>query len=326
MQDWIERYVYAVGGKLPKGQRGDIEKELHSLILDALDEKVAGKKEKYGEDYTATEEDVLEVLKAFGSPREVANNYMSQRRYLIGPELFDTYTMVLKIVLTAVALGLGVATLVSIVVAEAPVLESLVQLPLRLFSGAISAVGAITIVFALIQYYGSEQTLADAREKEEWHVRDLPPVPLPANRLKRSSIIAEISFMVVAIVAINFFLDYFAVFFLEQGEATFIPLFNMEVVRGYLPYFNGLLLLGITLSAYKLKRGQLSKGIRAGTVVLSLAGALIFVLFATNEAIFNPELSEPLLAVTTLGIRLVIAIVILAAAYDIISHLVTMFK
>lgn len=326
MQDWIERYVYAVGEKLPKGQREDIEKELHSLILDALDEKVAGKKEEHGPDYTASEEDVLEVLKALGSPQEVASNYLPRRKYLIGPELFDTYTLVLKIVLAAVALGLGVATLVSIVVAEAPVLESLVQLPMRLFSGAISAVGAITIVFALIQYYGSEQALAEAREKEEWNVRDLPPVPLPANRLKRSSIIAEISFMVVAIVAINFFLDYFAVFFLEEGEATFIPLFNLEVVKGYLPYFNGLLLLGIAFSAYKLKRGQWTRGIRAVSVVLNLAGAVIFVVFAANQAIFNPELGEPLFAVTTLGIRVVIAIVILTTAYDIISHLITMLK
>lgn len=326
MQDWIERYLYAVGEKLPKGQRGDIEKELRSLILDALDEKVAGKKEKHGPDYTATEEDVLEVLEALGSPQEVASNYLPQRRYLIGPELFDTYILVLKIVLGAVALGLSVATLVSIVVAEAPVPVSLVQLPMRLFSVGVSLVGAITIVFALIQYYGSEQTLADAGKKEEWHVRDLEPVPLPANRLKRSAIIAEICFMLVVIVAINFFLDYFAVFFLEQGEVTFIPLFNLEVVRGYLPYFNVLLLLGIALSGYKLKRGQWTKGIRVGSMMLSLAGAVIFVVFATNQAIFNPELGESLLAVTTLGIRIVIAVVILTTAYDIISHLITMFK
>ena len=326
MQDWIERYVYAVGEKLPKGQRGDIEQELHSLIQDALDEKVAGKKEKHGPDYTATEEDVIEILEAFGSPQEVASNYMPRRRYLIGPELFDTYTLVLKIVLAAIALGLGVTTLVSIVVAGAPVLENLVQLPLRLFSAAVSAVGALTIVFALIQRYGSEQDLAKAREREKWRVRDLPPVPPPANRLKRSSIIAEMSFMVIVIVAINFFLDYFAVFILEQGEVTFIPLFNLEVVRGYIPYFSGLLLLGIALSAYKLKRGQWTRGIRAGSVILSLAGAVVFLVFATNEAIFNPELGEPLLAVTTLGIRIVIAIVILTTAYDIINHLVKMLK
>ncbi len=326
MQDWIERYVYAVGERLPRGQRADIEKELHSLILDAVDEKVAGKKEEHGPDYTATEDDVIEVLEGFGSPHEVASNYMPQRRYLIGPELFDTYTMVLKIVLAAVALGLGVATLVPIIVAGDPVLENLVNLPLQLFSGAISAVGSITIIFALIQYYGSESTLANAREKDEWHVRGLSPVPLPTNRLKRSSIIAEICFMVLAIVAINFFLDYFAVFYLERGETTFIHLFNLDVVRAYIPYFNVLLFLNIALSAYKLKLRQWNKGLRVGSVMLGLLGLLLLLVFFTNPAIFNPELGESLHAVTSLGARFVIAIVALTTAYDIINHLIKMLK
>ncbi len=326
MQDWIERYVYAVGERLPRGQRADIEKELYSLILDAVDDKVAGKKEEHGPGYTANEDDVIEVLEGFGSPREVASNYLPQRRYLIGPELFDTYTMVLKIVLAAVALGLGVATLVPIIVAGVPVLENLVKLPLQLFSGAISAVGSITIIFALIQYYGSESTLANAREKDEWRVRDLSPVPLPANRLKRSSIIAEICFMVLAIVAINFFLDYFAVFYLDRGETTFIHLFNLDVVRVYIPYFNVLLFLNIALSAYKLKLGQWNTGLRVGSVMLSLLGLLLLLVFFTNPAIFNPELGESLLAVTSLGARFVIAIVVLTTAYDIINHLVKMLK
>lgn len=326
IKDWIERYVYAVGERLPKGQREDIEKEIHSLILDALDEKVAGKKEKHGQGDTATEEDVLAVLDNFGNPQEMASNYLPHRRYLIGPELFHTYLMVMKIVLAVVAFGLGVATFVSIVVNGTEVVENLIKLPLQFISGAISVVGTITIVFALIQYYDSDRTLPGARKKDDWNSRDLTPVPLPTNRLKRSSMIAEICFMVVVMVAINFFLDYFAVFSLGQGKTTSIPLFNLQVVSSYIPYFNLLLFFGIIWSAYKLKLGEWTNGARVGSIILSLGGVLIFVIFATNPAIFNPALGESLLGVINLGLRVVMAIVILTTAYDIFNHLIKMMK
>ena len=51
----IERYIYAVGKKLPRKQREDIGKELTSLIMDELDARTGG-----GE---PSKEDISAVLK-----------------------------------------------------------------------------------------------------------------------------------------------------------------------------------------------------------------------------------------------------------------------
>ena len=325
--NWIERYIYAVGQRLPRGQREDIKKELHSLILDAVDEKVAINRQEYGQMYNTTEDDVIEVLENFGNPEEVASNYLPQTKYLIGPGLYHIYMMVLKIVLAAVGIGLTVATLVSVSFGQGPVVETLLKLPLQFIGGAISATGSITIVFALIQYFTANDAVStDIQLNEGWRVKDLPPVPLPSNQLKRSSIIAEICFISLAIVLVNLFLDRVAVFYVEQGATTFIPLFNMGIIRGYIPYINLLLLLSIALAVYKLKQAQWTITTRLGSIVLSLGWLTIIVKMALNEAIFNPALGEQLLSLTSIGIRFIIVIVIVATAYEIIVHIVNMFN
>ena len=58
----IERYVHAVGKHLPAKSRGDIQEELHSLILDSLEAR-SGKG-----DHSYSDEEIAEVLLEFGSP------------------------------------------------------------------------------------------------------------------------------------------------------------------------------------------------------------------------------------------------------------------
>ena len=53
-QDLIERYIYAVIKTLPTRMREDVERELHSLISDMLEERC--------QDMPSTEHDVLVVL------------------------------------------------------------------------------------------------------------------------------------------------------------------------------------------------------------------------------------------------------------------------
>ena len=54
---------------------------------------------------------IAEVLKEFGSPEKMAASYQPQR-YLIGPKLYPTFILVLKIVsgdcLVLALIGLGV--------------------------------------------------------------------------------------------------------------------------------------------------------------------------------------------------------------------------
>jgi hypothetical protein len=72
----IDRYLYAVCKHLPQKMKKDIEDELRSSILDAIDAKSGG---------NPTQEDIISVLKDFGPPRKVAHNYTTGGSYIIGP-------------------------------------------------------------------------------------------------------------------------------------------------------------------------------------------------------------------------------------------------
>ncbi|MBG0764800.1 MAG: hypothetical protein H0S78_07925 [Tissierellales bacterium] len=83
----IDRYVSEVSRRLWKKNRKDIEKELKSTLEDMLEEKV-GEKE-------TTEDDVVEILKEYGNPKDVAASYNTPNKFFIGPRVFDLYLIVL---------------------------------------------------------------------------------------------------------------------------------------------------------------------------------------------------------------------------------------
>ena len=95
---WVDRYISEVGDRLPAKQRTDIETELRSLILDALEGRT-------GKTVDFSEEDELAVLQEFGRPEEVAQRYAGTPRYLIGPRLYPTYLVVLRILFIVGLIG-----------------------------------------------------------------------------------------------------------------------------------------------------------------------------------------------------------------------------
>ena len=58
----INRYVYQVGRRLPRKVRGDVETELRSLLIDALEERVAS-----GSDADAEFNEADPLVARFGS-------------------------------------------------------------------------------------------------------------------------------------------------------------------------------------------------------------------------------------------------------------------
>ena len=86
MTDLVERYVYKVGSYLPESEREEVQNELRSLIQDQLDDRFKG---------APTQDDVVELLKEFGDPRQMAASY-GREQYLIGPDLYPTMMYVLQ--------------------------------------------------------------------------------------------------------------------------------------------------------------------------------------------------------------------------------------
>ncbi len=101
----IDKYIAEVGKHLPRRNRADIEAEIRSTLEDMLEERSQGTG-------PADDATVMQVLKEYGAPREVASKYKTHQ-YLIGPRLFPIFEKVVRIVLAVLfgvsLIGLGPA-------------------------------------------------------------------------------------------------------------------------------------------------------------------------------------------------------------------------
>src|SRR4030042_2382637 len=105
----IDRYLAVVSENLPARQRKDTVTEIRSLIQDALDDrsKVEGK--------APDDEMIAAVLKELGSPEKIVAPYIPEK-YLIGPRLYPSFILVLRIalpiiaILTLVGVWIGLST------------------------------------------------------------------------------------------------------------------------------------------------------------------------------------------------------------------------
>ena len=181
----LHRYIFAVKRELSGKEREDISKELESHILDLLEERFSGKEELIKEELT-------QVLEEMGAPRKVAAQYASQR-YLIGPQIFPTFFLVLRIVVLVVIGALTISFLVSTMLGEPGSLgKSILEYLGSLFSGALSAVGSVVIVFAIIERVSEYKPLEELKELEEFKVNELPELPLEEQKFSRSGTIVEL--------------------------------------------------------------------------------------------------------------------------------------
>ena len=135
---------------------------------------------------------VEELLQEYGAPKEVAATYQTHQ-YLIGPSLFNIYTLVLKIVLAAVTLGLTIATAIALFgesMTTPELLKSLGGFATSLVSALIAAFGNVTLVFAIL-----ERVLpaSEFEEEEEWTPAELTKEPEP-NHVSMGEMIASIVF------------------------------------------------------------------------------------------------------------------------------------
>jgi len=92
----VDRYVNEVGRRLPRKQREDVKMELRSTLEDSLEDRVDGE---------PSEEDVEAVLIEFGSPEKVAASYQPSGQYLVGPDMFPFFKIVIGAVLLAVSIN-----------------------------------------------------------------------------------------------------------------------------------------------------------------------------------------------------------------------------
>jgi len=319
MMTWMDRYLYAVTRRLPKSMREDIERELRSNLMDALEERLEGR--------DATEQDVLELLNEFGDPEKVASEYMPEKRYLIGPELIDLYWMILKIVGIAVGIGLTIALVISALQGE-PTQKGLIEIIIgyfgTLWSAAISLVGTITIIFAVIQYTTAGQEFSHSKAAEElrqagkeigeafketeishtvkskqakvkqtktWSADQLPAVPASSDRVSISDSVVSLVFIGLALLVFNVYPDKIGAYFFDNTAEKWVgvPLFNVAILSAYVMFYNFVWILEALLHVRLIQTGRWGFAERMVKILISLLGLGIFIALIQNPAVFNSE-------------------------------------
>jgi hypothetical protein len=285
--EMIDRYIYAVTQKLPHSQREDIAIELRGLIEDMIEERIG--------DGKITKKVVEEILLELGSPRKMAQKYRGTKKYVIGPELYDPFLIILKIVLLSTAGALGIVFVIQTVINPVEILDHFIGLIVALVTGIPQAVGWITLVFALVEYYGGVKTKELGLEKT-WHPSMLSAIPDQKRRIKRSEPIVAIIFYVIVMVLFAFSSNFFGVYVFNESEfREVVPFLNEETFSQYMPFVLLLLAIFIVKECLKLISGKWTMKLVAYTLIINLLGIIVVSLLITGDAFWNPNFMSELI-------------------------------
>jgi len=246
-------------------------------LEDMLEEKV-GERE-------ATEEDVVELLKEYGRPKDVASSYNTPDKYLIGPKVFDLYVLVLKIVLAVILVLTIFGSVISLAFNEGGnvFIELFLIIP-KIFSAVVGAFGGVTIIFALIEHFSEEEI--DIRD-EDWNPKDLPEAVNDYDKISILGLIAKIILIIFALVILNFYPDKIPIFYQSGGDWVFASALNMEALSKFLPYWNILWIVSIVLSFIILIKGKWNLITKILDILLSVFSIIILAMMIKGPNIIN---------------------------------------
>lgn len=265
----IERYLHEVGRYLPAKKRADIQAELRSLLVDALEQRAGGE---------AGEDAAVALLQEFGPPRKVAASYWPEGQYLIGPALFPVFR-------TVCSIALLVLVIVHLVVLTIAWLAN--PQPLHLLNGlsefwgnALSTLGAIVVVFYVLQLF----EVRFEQQGQDWDPRQLPVVE-QQEAVKRGGLIFEIALTLALLVALLAFPDYVGVV-VTLGT----PVIPNPVVNSHIPLIALALLLGLGMDVWLLWQGRWQIQARAVKLGADVFGIYVLaVLVAAHAAWLEPR-------------------------------------
>ena len=322
----LDRYVNAVGKHLPLKSRRDITNELHSTLADMLEDR------SQKEDRPADQAMALELLRSYGSPEKVAAGYLGER-YLIGPQMYPFFALVLKIVLSVLGvlalIGLGIA--VSSSPAEVmAILKTTGRSLLEFYGRAIAAFGNLVLVFAILERLLPARERLDLKDDEAWDPAELLEEPEPEAFAAWEPVVT-ILFSCAALVIFNFYpgllratpgLDD-----LGEGNAVFYPILAAVFDR-YLPWLNAIWVLNIGLAMALFRTRRWSRATRLLAIIIKGLGIGVAAAMLLGPELLDfsawpvpPVAIETLVSLLNTIVKAGLVVAIIATAVDIIKHL-----
>lgn len=276
----IERYLHAVCRNLPSRCRKKIEQELRSSIMDELEARTEGG--------VPGEKDILEVLSQFGPPESVARKYTGKGIYLIGPELYDLYFLVLKLasvcVLVAVAINFVLNNL-----NDGFTGTDILGFTWRLASGIFGVIGAITMAFILAERLNPAPDSENGKAEAEWDPKSLPEVPRSCEAIKISDVIFGMVFTLLICVILNFYPLLIRNYFQTNDPevSLLVSLVDLGVIKPFMVYINILFGLAFLKSLLLLRDYRYRLHTLIMELVIDLGSLVILVLLLLGPTIIE---------------------------------------
>ncbi|MDY6877466.1 MAG: hypothetical protein SWK90_14875 [Chloroflexota bacterium] len=293
----VDRYVHQVGRRLPKRLRDDVKVELRSLLLDALEERTGL---EAGDETTFSEEDQVAVLEEFGPPAQMAAKYQLQPRYVIGPQVYNLYLIVVAVVIGAGLLASIVSTAVSGLhagSARVEILELLGQGLVRFFNIAISGIGSTTLIFAVLERAipNGEFELDD---EKEWSPHDLPEIE-ESDEIKHAGLIVQIGILALLLIAFIGFPDRIATgAYYDYGWHIVPSILSPAFFSIYLPLIEISWGLTIILNLVLLRQGRWQLGTRIANLLIQGFDVFILARLLLGPSILNANVLNGMFPVT----------------------------
>ena len=273
-----ERYIAAGLKHIPPTEKDGVEKAMRRIIAERLQER--------GD---ASEETEREVLRGLGSPRILAEKQLKEPPHLIGPELYGTYMLIVKIVMTVAVIGTLIGNTVDFIVNDVELLRYFAISFATAISAAIGAFGWVTLVFAIMERTAKQKILTEIQE--DWSLADLPEKEVPQKPFNKVGVIIGIIFTVLFIILVNQYSQLLGFYYTLDGSIQeMIPMLNQEVFRSYLPYINGMLVLQLLFSASKLVFRKWTYPVATANLILNVLSFVLLWFILQDTAILNPEL------------------------------------
>lgn len=278
--DLIQRYLWRVERRLPGGQAVDVVKELDSLLRDQIDAKAEETRRILDEDL------VCEVLKAFGSPEEVAARYTASPRYLIGPAAYPLFLKVAGWVLGGMGLVMLIQAFLRAIASQGQGLGLLLVSSMgHWFQASMMALAWVVLVFAVMERVQSKGW----PPKLEWDPRELPDLPeREEDKASLASMILELVGPVLTLVLLNY-IPKEGWTFATGGTQIHIPHYATLGLNLPMLWINTLLGMEILLALVVLEEGRWNLGLRWAKVFLELVGVAIMAWIIRHLAVPSPQ-------------------------------------
>lgn len=275
----LDRYLLQVQRYLPLRDRDDTIKELKGLLLEDLDNRIDNGENK--------EDALYNLLKEFGSPKEVALKYRNDAP-IISREMEPFLYLVLKIAMISAPVAILLARLIDFASNSETfdlmkiLLEVFYSIP-EMVETAIFAGGFVFLIFFLINRYITPNIVLDTMEFEPKH---LPLIPKNIFKVSLFESVFSISAGLLSLYLLNYQQGLISIYF----DGARYPLLN-DHFNDILPFININVMFGIVISfihVFKRKKTLITSTFEfmstmfGGAILLMLATGTIF-----NETIID---------------------------------------